>query len=111
MKVLDASGNGAPGVPPSHETTGLFFPQFVAIPGQFGQMQLMLVPGSGIPMRDYFAAKAMQALMTSDDSNTDPEMYGVNAKWAYRMADAMIEARKTEKLFNNSQFHEDHMSK
>lgn len=38
-----------------------------------------------LTLRDYFAAKAMQAML--------PNNYDVVAKHAYKMADAMLEAR------------------
>ena len=41
----------------------------------------------GISMRDYFAAKAMQALV-------DRHYFDVTAKQAYMMADAMLKARE-----------------
>lgn len=43
-------------------------------------------------LRDYFAAKAMQAYMTFNggDGGSDEDI----AQWAYEIADAMIEARK-----------------
>ena len=46
----------------------------------------------GMDLRDYFAAKAMHASMTADTSNeADADSH---ARWAYEMADAMLEARK-----------------
>jgi hypothetical protein len=48
---------------------------------------------AGMTLRDYFAAKAMQGLITSLPS--DSTLYDSNvAKWAYEMADAMLEERK-----------------
>ena len=47
------------------------------------------VPGMSI--RDYFAAKAMQGLMASP---ADPESIEIAAEWSYKVADAMINARK-----------------
>jgi hypothetical protein len=46
----------------------------------------------GMTLRDYFAAKIMQAFMTTQAKylSTDLEV----AKCAYAMADAMLEARK-----------------
>jgi hypothetical protein len=43
-------------------------------------------------LRDYFAAKAMQAYIGSPDGEQMPE--GALADSAYYMADAMLEARK-----------------
>jgi len=45
----------------------------------------------GLSMRDYFAAKAMTGCLPGAASPTPPEAY---ARWAYRIADAMLEARK-----------------
>jgi len=52
-------------------------------------------PQEGMTLRDYFAAKAMQSFMTvwmtqAKYPETDLEV----AKYAYSMADAMLEARK-----------------
>lgn len=44
---------------------------------------------SGMTLRDYFAAKAMQVFLTNERST----MTG-DATAAYEMADAMLEARK-----------------
>ena len=49
-------------------------------------------PCGGMTLRDYFAAKAMQAHLTHDGSD-DVNEIGV-AKWAYEMADAMLKARQ-----------------
>lgn len=49
---------------------------------------------SGMDLRDYFAAKAMQGLIPHFDFMTfrdDPKRM---ANWAYDAADAMMEARK-----------------
>ena len=43
-------------------------------------------------LRDYFAAKAMHAHITHEGTDGIKEI-GV-ARWAYEMADAMLEARK-----------------
>lgn len=46
----------------------------------------------GMTLRDYFAAKAMQASMaTEPDGDAAPCDH---ARYAYQMADAMLEARK-----------------
>jgi hypothetical protein len=45
---------------------------------------------SGITIRDYFAAKAMQAMETRNASGTDHS----RAIRAYEMADAMMKARE-----------------
>ena len=50
---------------------------------------------SGITMRDYFAAKAMQGMFASDtkDWNSQDE-WQTRAEVAYEMADAMMKARE-----------------
>ena len=64
-----------------------------AFPGQFVHDAGQIESWIGISMRDYFAAKAMHAsiLELSDNEIISCEMV---ATWAYKMADAMIEARK-----------------
>ena len=53
--------------------------------------------GSGMHLRDYFAARAMQAILSSDRY---VGLIGVNryeqrtAEEAYKMADAMLKARE-----------------
>lgn len=42
----------------------------------------------GMTLRDYFAAKAMQSLVS------DKLLSDVVAKWSYEMADAMLRARE-----------------
>ena len=46
---------------------------------------------SGMTLRDYFAAKAMHASLSLDPANAASS--GEHARWAYEMADAMLEAR------------------
>ena len=45
----------------------------------------------GMTMRDYFAAKAMEGMLTRP-GGIDPKQ---DAEFAYRMADAMLKARET----------------
>jgi len=45
---------------------------------------------TGMSLRDYFAAKAMQFLLGYEESNLEND-----AKVAYAMADAMLKARET----------------
>lgn len=47
----------------------------------------------GMTLRDYFAAKAMQAFIASPLLKTDTGEYAVAAN-AYKVADAMLEVRK-----------------
>lgn len=55
----------------------------------------------GMSLRDYFAAKAMASLIIPDDRGMSEKMESGICKrlseQAYRMADAMLEARKTNK--------------
>lgn len=46
----------------------------------------------GMTLRDYFAAKAMHALIIKDDESTNAD----RATDAYRMADAMLRAREAK---------------
>ncbi len=54
----------------------------------------------GMDLRDYFAAKAMQAILPTYDiqdvfENENTQMPIILAKDAYALADAMMEARKS----------------
>lgn len=48
---------------------------------------------TGMTLRDYFAAKAMQGDMTDGIHEND---FALSAARAYKMADAMLEARKKQ---------------
>lgn len=52
----------------------------------------MTVPIQEITLRDYFATAAMQGLL---NNGMHPNVYQLSAD-AYRVADAMIEARKND---------------
>jgi hypothetical protein len=52
----------------------------------YGQMMAV----GGMTLRDYFAAKAMQGIQTSKSSTDDYHI----AKYAYKLADEMLKARK-----------------
>lgn len=54
-------------------------------------------PEKGMALRDYFAAKAMQNFLSTVGWNSDQKWFDEIAVGAYRMADAMISARSTEK--------------
>lgn len=49
----------------------------------------------GMTLRDYFAAKAMQGCWASDGPDRRADDQATTARWAYEMADAMLEARKS----------------
>lgn len=63
-------------------------PAFPTTPQNYDDMD---PAGAGMTLRDYFAAKAMQADMTDGIHESD---FARTAFRAYKMADAMIEARK-----------------
>ena len=48
----------------------------------------------GISIRDYFAAKAMQAILSTLNEVDGEPFWNVIAKDSYKMAAAMLEARK-----------------
>ena len=48
-------------------------------------------PQNGMTLRDYFAAKAMQGLISIDDLDMHKDDY---ARVAYQQADAMLKARE-----------------
>lgn len=51
---------------------------------------------SGMSLRDYFAARAMAAMLSIEDVHLN---YGESqlARWSYEQADAMLEERKKRK--------------
>lgn len=49
---------------------------------------------TGMTMRDYFAAKALQNFRDQIGSQSDQEWFDQMAEGAYRMADAMMKARQ-----------------
>ena len=49
----------------------------------------------GMSLRDYFAAKAMQAWFTDHEADfDDPKMQWMAAKYSYMIADAMLKVRQ-----------------
>ena len=48
---------------------------------------------SGMTLRDYFAAKAMQASLTNNVHLIGDEMYESLAKMSYKISDVMLKAR------------------
>lgn len=87
-------GNGK--AVPVNPLNVFFFPQCVAHPNPLNPREIVItaLPGTGIPSRDYFAAKAMQAFLELDGEN-DYSLSTIAAD-AYRMADAMLTARLSE---------------
>jgi hypothetical protein len=49
---------------------------------------------TGMTLRDYFAAKVMQAYMSDSDMSWGRENYEFAARAAYQLADAMLKARE-----------------
>ena len=72
---------------PQAETGGPAFPAFEVRTHDTGD--LVANASQGITVRDYFAAKAMQAVIARGDDTNRPGM----AEWSYAMADAMLKAR------------------
>lgn len=50
-------------------------------------------PQGGMDLRDYFAAKAMQAAATNP-TGAEGLTFDQRAEWAYQQADAMLKARQ-----------------
>ncbi len=48
----------------------------------------------GMTLRDYFAARALQNFRDQIGSQSDQEWFDLMAEGAYRLADAMLKARK-----------------
>jgi hypothetical protein len=69
----------------SKDTGGPAFPRPASDAHQHG----MHSPQQGMSLRDYFAAKVIQVLITSDYRSVLD-----NAKEAYMVADAMLKARE-----------------
>ena len=51
-------------------------------------------PAKGMTLRDYFAAKAMQGVLSGIAARADTFLYAECAGLAYEMADAMLKARE-----------------
>lgn len=53
-----------------------------------------IVTYSGMTLRDYFAAKAMQGCWAKDGADVQKKDAKITAEWSYQMADAMLAARE-----------------
>lgn len=51
---------------------------------------------SGMTLRDYFAAKALQGLLGNSEFHVETAIPNAIATYAYQAADAMIEAREAK---------------
>lgn len=76
------------------ETGGPAFPQNTKIVAAAGQELHQGFIG-GISVRDYFAAKAMQSILSNDPEYHQKYKFIDLADSSYRCADAMLEARKS----------------
>ena len=93
--------NIRPVPPPSSQLKdgGSAFPRHALVMDEAGVMHVATVDGSGMSLRDYFAAAALTGLIASDTLPPDLREVGTItherlAIDAYLCADAMIEARK-----------------
>ena len=66
-------------------------PAFPALPISRELNGELVYQSKGLTIRDYFAAKAMQGMLTDPNMTLDDNKLSV---WSYKMADAMLEARK-----------------
>ena len=57
----------------------------------FPTKRMIKFDNDGMTLRDYFAARAMQAMLTGSDNWRESTV----AELAYEMADAMMEARES----------------
>ena len=93
MKQINDGGTAFPGL--NAEFTGI---------DSDGQERFEIQPSGGLSARDYFAAKALQGIISapavwSDCGYTPVNGLSIidnNALLAYQYADAMIQARKTK---------------
>lgn len=71
------------------KTGGPAFPQ----PDMIDDGQLVAQGHTGMTLRDYFAAKAMQGLLAQSQGTALGSTVETAADYAYAMADAMLKAR------------------
>ena len=72
---------------------------YFAIPDDLAdQVKRIRTRTNGMTLRDYFAAKAMQGIISASGDNNGHVDYHEDwvAKNAYKMADAMLKAREAE---------------
>jgi hypothetical protein len=75
----------------SEKTGGSAFPQHDPITNEFVKKY---GTDRGMTLRDYFAAKAMQAMLNEDPDYHQKYQFIDLADFSYQCADAMLEARK-----------------
>jgi hypothetical protein len=80
-----------PDIPQEQWRNNIGGPAFPSFESHLGYGQMLAV--GGMTLRDYFAAKALQAMLSDPvwRSNNDS---GLIAHFAYKMADAMLKARQ-----------------
>lgn len=77
------------------ETGGPAFPRPISVShGGYHEHQHVEPPQDGMTLRDYFAAKAMQAYFNDPMSGFGSDVIEYGCGLAYKVADAMLEARK-----------------
>lgn len=75
------------------KTGGPAFPQIESeTVGARGEYRARVYSDGGMTMRDYFAAKAMQALITAPDDEPFDRIAEI-PEYAYQIADAMLAER------------------
>lgn len=67
------------------------YPNLQIVVSDMGQVRAVTQSDSGMDLRDYFAAKAMQALLTANGPH--PFIYTDVTDVAYDLADQMMKAR------------------
>ena len=67
-----------------------------AFPCDWGYINSSRQVANGMTLRDYFAAKAMQAFLSDSDWRVDMDIDDT-AYGAYKVADVMLKARETTK--------------
>ena len=80
----------------NNKTGGPAFPcEDIVERNEKGQLHGELISSTGMTLRDYFAAKALQGLLSCQSEETGFYQAKNAAQEAYAMADAMLEARKS----------------
>jgi hypothetical protein len=92
MNILNSKVGNGKAVTEKTETH--FHQQIIGAPSPLNPREMVVhtIPGTGIPIRDYFAATALASSYGANAFDSSREL----AEWCYRVADAMIEARKAK---------------
>jgi hypothetical protein len=62
----------------------------------YGDDPPVILEKGKMSLRDYYAARAMQSIVTHKTYEFSKSSYEITAKAAYAIADAMLKARKNE---------------